>query len=112
MAHIEVINPKEKIHPSLGGTGYQPPAQPSTVDELIADLNKANAATSLGVSVWKVKRESAIQPRRLTLPNGRYLKCRIIGGTGYESGYWWFACVSTADGLEALSSGSHPERKE
>lgn len=104
MAHIEAIKPGERIDPSLGGTGYLPPAQPSSAAELAADLNNANSVSSLGLSVWKVKRESPRHPRRLTLSNGRYLKCSVIGGTGYEGGYWWFVRVSTADGLRALAS--------
>lgn len=105
MQHIEVISPMEKIAPSLGGTGYVGPSQPSSVEALRADLEKAKAsAGSIGISVWKVLRQSRKYPRRLTLPNGRRLACRIIGGTGYGDGkgYWLFASVSVADGLRAL----------
>jgi len=103
--HIEVIKPHEKLAPSLGGTGYLPPSEPSSTETLIADLEKAKAAAeSIGVSVWKVLRRSNKYPRRLTLPNGRRLTCRTIGGIGYGNGagYWLFVSVSVADGLRAL----------
>lgn len=102
MAHIEVIKPHERLSPELGGTGYLPPSTPSSVKELATDLQKAQSQMpSLGLAVWKVKRESNKHPRRLTLPNGRYLRCSVIGGTGRD---WWFVRVSTADGLKALSA--------
>lgn len=103
MTHVETIKPHERLSPELGGTGYLPPSEPSTISELESDLRKAQAQMpSLGLSVWKVKRESSRHPRRLTLPNGRYLECKVIGGTGRD---WWFVRVSTADGLKALSLG-------
>ena len=107
MHHIEVINPREKIAPSLGGTGYLGPSEPSSVEALRADLENAkHQAAAIGISVWKVLRQSNKYPRRLTLPNGRRLACRIIGGIGYGDGqgYWLFASVSVADGLKALSN--------
>jgi hypothetical protein len=102
MQHIEVIQSREKID------GYLPPSEPSSIETLTADLEKAKTMTSLGVSVWKVLRQSDKYPRRLTLPNGRYLACRVIGGVGYEDakGYWLFVSVSVADGLKALTNGS------
>lgn len=94
--HIETIKGFEKLGPQ-----YQPPSIPANAEVLASDLRRAqNQAPSLGVAVWKVKRESAHHPRRLTLPNGRYLKCRVIGGVTH----WWFVRVSTADGLRQLEA--------
>lgn len=98
MTHVEVIRPHERLSPELGGTGYLAPSKHSHIAALIADLEKANSQ-GLGVAVWKVRRESSRHPRRLTLPNGRYLRCRVIGSTGRD---WWFVKVSTTDGLRAL----------
>lgn len=100
MNHVEAIKPKERISPELGGTGYLPPSQPSPVDILRAEMEKAEKQ-NLTSTVLKVKRTSSKHPRRLTLPNGRYLKCSVIGGTGRD---WWFVKVSTAAGLRALTS--------
>ncbi len=100
MHHVEVIKPNERLSPELGGTGYLPPSEPASTEAMIADLENAQQqAPRLGIAVWKVKRESGKHPRRLTLPNGRYLNCSVIGGTGRD---WWFVRVSTADGLKAL----------
>jgi hypothetical protein len=110
MAHIEIIKPHERIDPSLGGTGYLAPSQPSSLADLRADLEQSKTLfPQLGVSVWKVKCESHSQPPplRLTLPNGRYLKvAHVLGGTGRvaEGWYWWFVSVSVADGLRALTT--------
>ena len=101
MNHVEVIRPSERVSPELGGTGYLPPAQPSSAKALSRYLQLAqDQMPNLGIAVLKVKRESSKHPRRLTLPNGRYLRCSVIGGTGRD---WWFVRVSTADGLKALS---------
>lgn len=99
MAHVEAIKAKERLSPELGGTGYQPPTEPSSVDVLRAEFEKAQAQ-NLPCTVLKVRRTSNKHPKRLTLPNGRYLKCKVIGGTGRD---WWFVKASVADGLKALS---------
>lgn len=98
MSHIEIIKPTERLN------GYLPPADPSPVVDLIANLEIAKRQLpTIGLSVWKLKRESNNHPRRLTLPNGKRLACKVIGGTGRD---WWFVSVSVADGLRALNKPS------
>lgn len=99
MSHIEVIKPNERLSLGLGETGYLPPADPSSIEDLAANLKIAKRQL-VGLSVWKLKRESNSHPRRLTLPNGKRLACKVIGGTGRD---WWFVSISVADGLHALS---------
>lgn len=100
MSHVEAIKAKERLSPELGGTGYLPPSDPSPVEILKAEMEKAQNH-NLSCTVLKVRRTSNKPPRRLTLPNGRYLNCSVIGGTGRD---WWFVKVSTAEGLRALSN--------
>lgn len=98
MSHVEIIRPRERLSLELGGTGYLSPSKPSPTDVLRAEMEKAQRQ-NLTSTVLKVRRTSSRHPRRLTLPNGRYLKCSVIGGTGRD---WWFVKVSTVDGLRAL----------
>lgn len=103
MTHVEVIRPHERISPELGGSGYLPPSVPSSADELFADLVKAERQSAMHgyiveTTVWKVARKGSRHPKRLTLPNGRYLKCRVIGGQQQ----WWFVAVNIFDGADAL----------
>lgn len=86
MTHVELIQPNEKLSPSLGGTGYLPPSQPATLQEL-------SAAIRAGQVVWKVARTSVdwrrpAQTRLLVLSEVR-VRCTIVGGTKD----WWFVHV-------------------
>lgn len=96
VSHIEVIDPREKVQ------GYRSPAFPSSVNDLVADI-KHSEKWGLNTAVWKVKREKDEPPRRLTLPNGRRLRCKILGGTGSD---WWFVSVCASDALTALAASA------
>jgi hypothetical protein len=85
-SHIELIQPREKIAPELGGTGYLPPSRPATLRELAAAVRR-------GQVVWKVARSSVdwkrpARTRRLQLERVQ-IKCAVIGSIRE----WWFVRV-------------------
>ena len=83
LSHVEIIQPRERISPGLGGTGYLPPAEPATWPELAA-------AVRAGQIVWKVARNSVNWRRaaktRLLQFETVQIRCAVIGSTGD----WWF----------------------
>lgn len=109
--HIELINPREKLSPSLGGTGYLPPAEPATVRELLddADRSERHPDLSLGFCVWKVAAHSVgwhhgryRATRRLRV-NGKQLPCRVLGSMRH----WYFVAVRSANVCQAVIGASH-----
>lgn len=97
MAHVEIINPREKLSPSLGGTGYLPPSKPMTlaqVDDAVAEAIRAGTAVD-GAIMLKVARNSVkwsrpskSRTRKLNLEDG-VCECVVVGGNRD----WWFAWV-------------------
>lgn len=86
MTHVELIQPRERIDPSLGGTGYLPPSRPAALSELAA-------AIRAGQIIWKVARKSVdwrrpARTRRLHL-DGFQVRCSVLGSTGD----WYFVQV-------------------
>jgi hypothetical protein len=86
LSHVELIQPREKISPSLGGTGYLPPSRPATLPELAEAIRQ-------GQIVWKVARNSVnwrrpAETRRLQFENLQ-IKCAVIGSMRD----WWFVRV-------------------
>lgn len=86
LAHVEIIRPSEKIAPSLGGTGYLPPAKAATLSELVA-------AVRAGQVIWKVARATVdwrlpAKTRRLQF-EGFQIKCVVVGSMRD----WWFVRV-------------------
>lgn len=95
MAHVELIDPSEKLAPPLG-PGYLPPNVAASIDVLLADLRRTDGGRGdLGFTVWKVKRTSVawnhsapINERRLRIYGAR-IACSILGGHRF----WWFVAV-------------------
>ncbi len=86
LAHVELIKAGEKLSPDLGGTGYLPPAQAATLEEL-------SAAVRRGEVIWKVARSSVnwarpAKTRRLQLSEVQ-VACRVIGSVRE----WWLVMV-------------------
>lgn len=104
MAHIEVISPNERLAPSLGGTGYLPPAKPASSQELFQDASAAlHYRHGVGVVVWKVARESVQWRRwassRRLIVDGRVISCRVVG----SQRHWWFVAVDAQTVVDRLT---------
>lgn len=91
-AHVELIDPSEKLEASLGGTGYCAPGTAATRRQLLASLDRAD----VGMVVWKVTRRSVtwsrsrpVGDRRLPI-HGHRIPCWILG----SSFQWWFISVN------------------
>lgn len=101
--HVELIDPKEKLSPSLGGTGYVAPKEPSSVLDLYANAAwAAETYPELNMTVWKVSRASVnwkrhANQRRLRI-DGRSVPCEVIGGTHD----WWFVSVDATQAAKIL----------
>ena len=98
MSHAEIIRPSERLSPSIGGTGYQPPSEPTTLANVLAAYEASLAAgvTVPGMFVLKVLRGSVnwkkpAKKRRLTFSDGR-CDCVVIG----SNRDWWFVSVQLA----------------
>lgn len=94
-AHVEVVHPKERLHPSLGGTGFLPPTKPATWTQILNELGRAKYEFDLPSAVFKVLRSSVSwkdhkENRRLTI-HGKRVSCRLIGGIKD----WWFVSLKT-----------------
>lgn len=94
-AHVEIIKPMERIDPSLGGTGYQPPTRPATWTQILNELGRAKYEFGLPSCVFKVLRSSVSwkdhKPQRRLLIHGQRVSCRLIGGIKD----WWFVSLKT-----------------
>lgn len=103
-AHIEVINPNERLASSLGGTGYLPPAKPASPQDLFHDASAAlHYRYGIGNTVWKVARESVrwrrwAATRRLVI-DGRTIPCVVVG----SQRYWWFVSVDAQMVVDRLT---------
>lgn len=94
LAHVEIIQPHERLAPPLG-SGYLPPQQPVTLADVDRAIDAAigSGATVDGFFVVKVSRESVnwkkpANTRRLKFTDGTR-DCVVIGSTMD----WWFVCV-------------------
>lgn len=94
MTHVEIINPREKLALSLGGTGYLPPNKPVTLAEIDKTIAAFKAAAMpSGMFVLKVSRDSVnwkkhAETRRLKFSDGS-CECVVIG----SNRDWWFVSV-------------------
>jgi hypothetical protein len=110
--HVELIDPMEKLSPSIGGTGYVGPTQPAEVLSLY--INAAASLESwpeLNATVWKVLRSSVnwtqcAQYRRLKV-GGRVVPCSVIGGNLD----WWFVSVDATKAIGILSTAEGMPRE-
>jgi hypothetical protein len=103
-AHVELIDPMEKVSPELGGTGYLGPKEPANALMLYA--NAAVAAKSfpeLNMTVWKVLRSSVNWQRYAKwhhlIVGGRPIRCEVIGSVSE----WWFVSVDATKAAKALT---------
>lgn len=102
--HIELIDPKERLSPELGGTGYVGPRGAANVLDLFRSASAAfEQWPHLNAVVWKVLRSSVnwkkhANTRRLVV-DGRRLDCTVIGGTMD----WWFVSLEASRVVDALT---------
>jgi hypothetical protein len=94
-AHIELIDPKEKIPVEWGGYGgyVGPRGVASPLALYVNALASAERWPDLNATVWKVLRssvnwKSSASTRRLVVA-GRTIPCEVIGGVRD----WWFVSV-------------------
>lgn len=103
-AHVELIIPSERLHPTLGGTGYlEPkPAFAATTAELIQDASRQQTA---GVTVWKVSRPS-VGWHKGKARNHRFLrvgKSDVLVNIVGSNRHWYFVSVNCADAVRILT---------
>jgi hypothetical protein len=96
-SHVEIINPRERLSPELGGTGYLPPATRATAAELANDAAAQAEAFGIGLAVWKVRMVNTHRPKRLCI-EGRHLACDVIGSVRD----WWFVSVDATKAAKVL----------
>lgn len=95
--HIELIQPGEKLAPSLGGTGYLPPGRPASRLDLMRDaLARAqDSAAFIDLVVWKVARHSVAWHRggwrahRILKVGQKRIKATVVG----SQQHWYFVAV-------------------
>lgn len=94
-SHVEIIQPRERIDPSLGGTGYVGPKRPASLAEISAELDRARHEFKLPSAVFKVLRGSVSwrnhKANRRLFIEGHRIPCRLIGGIRE----WWFVSIQT-----------------
>jgi hypothetical protein len=99
--HVELINPREKLSPELGGTGYVGPTEPASALSLYTNAEAA-AQTGLDWTIWKLLRtKEHWRPKRLKL-YGRSIPCEVIGGTGE----WLFVSVVASKAAELMKKAA------
>lgn len=104
LAHVEVIDPMEKVSPQLGGTGYVGPKESSTslVGLAVNARHAADQYPELNATVWKVLKTSVdwrryALSRRLRL-GPCVLKCEVIGSVQD----WWFVSVNASEAAQLI----------
>ena len=101
--HVELINPREKLSPELGGTGYVGPTEPASALSLYTNA-AAESQGGLDWTIWKLLRTKEHRrryPKRLKL-YGRSIPCEVIGGVGE----WLFVSVVASKAAESLKKAA------